>query len=67
MILESKSENDMKYIRVFDRHDLNTNPTIYHTRGEHANHYTTDVVFCCIYRNVQMLLQLCPFVRTIVH
>jgi hypothetical protein len=20
-------------------------PTIYHTRGEHANHYTTDAVF----------------------
>jgi hypothetical protein len=20
-------------------------PTIYHTQGEHANHYTTDVVF----------------------
>ena len=24
--------------------DLRIEPTIYRTRGEHANHYTTDVV-----------------------
>jgi hypothetical protein len=45
-------------LRVFSKEATNTNfivfgltrpglePNIYHTRGENANHYTTDVVYC---------------------
>jgi hypothetical protein len=29
---------------VFGLTRLGLEPTIYHTRGEHANHYTTEVV-----------------------
>ena len=35
-------------------------PTIYHTRGEHANHYTTDVVlnFWCFRKYVHVVVLL---------
>ena len=31
---------------VFGLTRLGLEPTIYRTRGKHANHYTTDVVLC---------------------
>ena len=35
--------------RSFWFHPIEADPTIYHIRGEHANHYTTDVVPLNIY------------------
>ena len=36
-------------LKVFGLTLSELEPTIYHTRGEHANHYTTDVVV--VYEN----------------
>jgi hypothetical protein len=35
-------------ISVFGLTRLGLEPTIYRTRGEHANHYATDAGFCYI-------------------
>ena len=39
----SREETNTNFI-VFGLARLGLEPTIYRTRGEHANHYTTDAV-----------------------
>ena len=38
-------------------------PMIYHTRGEHANHYTTDAILLCSLEACPLLKQ-CPTIDT---
>ena len=53
-----RANQSLLFLRMFREEATNTNfivfgltrpglePNIYHTRGENANHYTTDVVYC---------------------
>jgi hypothetical protein len=39
----SREATNINFI-VFSLTRLELEPSIYHTRGEHANHYTTDAI-----------------------
>ena len=52
-------------VKVFDMTRSGLEPTIYHTRGEHANHYTTDVVGSLWDSNTLKLWQWMKIILTI--